>query len=332
MVATFSKRKKDKSAKKVVNDVGLDDFLLGNNTEEAIESEPGILVLPASMFYVDEQVRKGIDQHEIEERAASMRSCGQIQPIVVHPANSDGKYKIDKGECRWRASQLIDDFLLMAIIDKEAPKRDKKKRIVGQLVENVQRSDLRTWDLSQALQELAHEGMSMEEIAKELGWLSPGGKPSVNKVSRILSIFKLPEEGQNLVKDRIVTDLITLEHLRKIYEIDEIKFGELCNLAREDGISRKQAEKEYAQCKNNTGQCNKDGSEINTNGKPSPSKEPSRIAPNPIIRVEWRGLKEGVLMFDKDAESQDSFWVKLDNGDEIIVELSDLTIKAIRKN
>jgi len=250
----FNKRKKEKRNQSR-STTGLGDLLIGEEPVQKSESIPEhhvLVVLPPSHFYVDEQVRKIIDPYDIEERAASMRTNGQVQPIVVYPPDENGKYKIDKGECRWRAAKLINGFELKAVIDPEAPARNRCKRIIGQLIENDQRSNLRSLELAHALEELVADNMTMEEVAKELGWITRKKKPNINKVSRVLNILKLPEEGRGLVEDQIVTDLITLEFLRKIHEINPSKFSALCDLAREDeGLSRKRAEQEYKQCKSN---------------------------------------------------------------------------------
>lgn len=284
MSTSFSKRKADKeNTQRTERQVAdLDEFLLDQEEDgtQKIPDDRILVVLPPSRFYVDEQVRKKIDPHEIEQRAASMRTNGQLQAIVVYPADTEGKnkgkHKIDKGECRWRAAQLIDGFELKAIVDLEAPKRNKHKRIVGQIVENDQRADLRPLEIALALDELLSDGMTQEEVAIELGWITRSKKPNVNKVSRILSILKLPEGGQKLAEDHIVTDLITLEFLRKIYEVNPYKFSVLCDLAREDeGLSRKRAEQEYKQCKANETQESSGESSADATGEQSATVDQS---------------------------------------------------------
>ncbi|MFC1337322.1 MAG: ParB/RepB/Spo0J family partition protein [gamma proteobacterium symbiont of Clathrolucina costata] len=253
-MTSFSKRKKEKEQQPQRRVADLDEFLLDQDDgkKPEVPEHHVLIVRPPSHFYVDEQVRKIFDPQEIEELAASMKANGQILPIRVYPPDEKGKYKIDKGERRWQAAQLIDGFELEAFIDPEAPVRNKRKRIVGQIIENDQRSDLRPLELAHALEELVNEGLTMEEVAVELGWITKSKKPNINKVSRILSVLKLPEEGRKLISDHVITDLITLEFLRKIFEINPSKFSVLCDLAREDeGLSRKRAEQEYKQCKSN---------------------------------------------------------------------------------
>tara|TARA_B100000446_G_scaffold184352_1_gene206188 strand:- start:61918 stop:63036 length:1119 start_codon:yes stop_codon:yes gene_type:complete len=328
----------------------MEDLLLGsveNSAGEMLDVPPEdqVLKLRTEHFYADDQVRKTFDEHEIEEMAASLRTNKQIQPIVVHPADENGRYKIDKGECRWRASQLIDGFVLKAIIDPEAPNRGKKKRIITQFVENDQRNDLPPKDQADALKELIDEGMTMEEIALEIGWLIRGTKkPNINKVSRTLSILKLPEEGQQLVKDGVIKDLITLEFLRKIFEISADKFSVVCDLAKEEGgLTRKRAEQEYKRCKSNEegGAATSPKAPAKKPAKGSESSpqqpgseqqtEPSSTGSSstPTIRVEWRGMQTGVLVLDELPDNEGEGYMIMDSGDKILVELSEVVIKEI---
>lgn len=268
-MSSFNKRKAQKEEQKKVDraafqsnteeKLNLSDFLLNKpKVQSAPPATDELLVkLPPSAFYVDPQVRKNIDPHEIEERAASFRANGQLQHITVFPADTEGpnigKHKIYIGECRWRAAQLIDGFKLRALVDPTLPSKVRRQYIIGQVVENEQRADLKPLEVALAISELmSEEGTIMEDVARDLGWLTESMKPNVNKVSRYLSILKLPEEGRALVEDDVVTDITTLEFLRKIFELNPSKFSVLCDLAREDGgIARKRAEQEYKQCKAN---------------------------------------------------------------------------------
>lgn len=250
----FTRKKKQKQDEGARTTATLDDLTLTTSNEEQVIPEGQIFDLPPSFFYPDpDQVRKDFDEHALQELAESLKNHKQMQPIVVYPADDKGRYKIDKGERRWRASQLIEGFKLKAVVDPEAPSRNIIKRIFGQLVENDQRENLRPLETAIALKSLVDEGLTMEEVATGMGWLTKTThKPNANKVSRILSILKLPEEGQALARDGIVVDVITLEFLRKIFDISPKKFTALCGIAREDGgLTRSRAEQEFKQCKFN---------------------------------------------------------------------------------
>src|SRR5690625_6173035 len=76
-------------------------------------------------------------QDALEELAASIRSQGVMQPIVVRPI-SDEKYEIIAGERRWRAAQLAELDRIPAII-RDVP---DEAAIAMALIENIQREDL----------------------------------------------------------------------------------------------------------------------------------------------------------------------------------------------
>ena len=52
-----------------------------------------------------DQPRKVFSEAERDERAASMREKGVIQPLLVRPTASGAEYEIVAGERRWRAAQ-----------------------------------------------------------------------------------------------------------------------------------------------------------------------------------------------------------------------------------
>ena len=329
----FDKKKKAKDDARRMRRVGnLEDLLLdkGDDGGRQVPEERLLLVLPPSAFYVDEQVRKTIDPGDIEARAASMQANGQMQPIVVYPMDADGRYKIDKGECRWRAAQLIDGFELQAVVDPQAARRDKRKRMLGQIIENDQRSDLRPLELALALAELVAAGMTMEQVALELGWITGSKKPNINKVSRILSILKLPRQGRELVRDNIVVDLMTLEYLRKIHEIQPKKFAQLCELARTGkSLSRERAEREYQQCKAG-GPAKQSGAAAAAKAAQPPRREAGTSAQRyPGIEVEWRGRQTGLLVFDKQPAERGFIWVRLDNDELISAGYDELRITSV---
>ena len=344
----FDKAKKRKARDKsdtntgAARDLGasIDELLLDTTArnEPSIDELPEealVLKRPSSAFYADEQVRKTFDDHQILEMAESLRANGQMQPIVVYPADENKRYKIDKGECRWRASKLIPGFELTAVVDPNAPHRAREKRIVTQLVENVQRNDVPLLDLAHALEELVQEGMTMETIAQELGWINRSSKkPNVNKVSRTLSVLKLPAEGKKLIRDGIVTDITTLEFLRKINDTNPKTFSVVCDLAREDdGLTRKRAEQEYKRCRSNENAEGKAASTPKDQAEPKdPATQDDQDSDNPagpVIHVEWRGREACTLLLDRKHEAPEAAYVRMQTGDVIEVEVDDLKITRI---
>jgi ParB family chromosome partitioning protein len=52
------------------------------------------------------QPRGTMDHQRLEELAASIRTHGLMQPLIVTEAKSPGMYELIAGERRWRASRL----------------------------------------------------------------------------------------------------------------------------------------------------------------------------------------------------------------------------------
>ena len=92
---------------------GLDALLGGsgvNTAQQANGSIPNTSNYPTSlpvekMQRGEYQPRTNMDRDSLEELAASIKSQGIIQPILVRPI-SDDRYEIIAGERRWRAAQI----------------------------------------------------------------------------------------------------------------------------------------------------------------------------------------------------------------------------------
>jgi len=49
------------------------------------------------------QPRQHFDEEGLVELAASIREMGVLQPVLVQPADENGKYQLVAGERRWRS-------------------------------------------------------------------------------------------------------------------------------------------------------------------------------------------------------------------------------------
>jgi len=107
------------------------------------------------------------DMHEkaLKELAASIKSQGVMQPIVIRPLSSD-KYEIIAGERRWRASQIAGLDTIPAIIK---PVGDEAA-IAMSLIENIQRENLNPIEEAMALKRLQDEfELTQQEVADAVG-------------------------------------------------------------------------------------------------------------------------------------------------------------------
>ena len=114
-----------------------------------------------------QQPRQSIDAKGIERLAASIKSSGLIQPILVRPAGADGNHELIAGERRWRAAVAAGLTAIPCIV------QDVDNKIAAELglIENLQRTDLDAVEKADAFRSLQHEfGLTHQEIAARVGW------------------------------------------------------------------------------------------------------------------------------------------------------------------
>jgi ParB family chromosome partitioning protein len=160
---------------------------------------PGVRVLDiplASIIPNPHQPRRQFSDASLAELAASLKSTGMIQPIIVRPdaAGSD-TYQLIAGERRWRAAKLAELATLPAIVrDVDGPTQAQMA-----LIENIQREDLNPLDRARAYQTLLqHLGLTQAELAGRLG-------EDRSTITHFLRILELPEPVQEFVGDGRLT-------------------------------------------------------------------------------------------------------------------------------
>ena len=140
------------------------------------------------------QPRSHLDAGALEELAASIRTQGVVQPIVVRPIEattpSGGqRYEIIAGERRWRAAQLAELADIPAIV-RDIP---DATAISVALIENIQREDLNPLEEARALERLISEfGMTHQQAAEAVG----RSRATVSNLLRLLDLA--PEVGDQL--------------------------------------------------------------------------------------------------------------------------------------
>lgn len=173
------------------------------------------------------QVRQAFNG--IEELAESIKVNGQEQPIIVYPKGDDGKYRIQKGERRWRACKLA-GLTIEAIVSKK--ELTDLEETAGELIENIQREDLTPMEIALGLQKFIDADWKAIDVAKRLG-------KSRSYVSQHLALLKLPECVKRLYDEGITTDTEALNSLRQLYELEPEKTATVCEKAMEEGVTRK---------------------------------------------------------------------------------------------
>ncbi|MBV8526305.1 MAG: ParB/RepB/Spo0J family partition protein [Acetobacteraceae bacterium] len=134
------------------------------------------------------QARQVFSDAEIGSLAATMEEHGQLQPILLRPADSAKReWIIVAGERRWRAAQLKGWPKILAI------EHDGDPEVVS-LLENLQRVDLTPVEEARGLQSLINgKGWSQDQAAEVLG-------KTKSDVSGILRILTLPGDVLDAVQ------------------------------------------------------------------------------------------------------------------------------------
>jgi ParB family transcriptional regulator, chromosome partitioning protein len=143
------------------------------------------------------QPRVDMRQESLDELAASIRSQGIIQPIVVRavgtPAPGESqRYEIIAGERRWRAAQIAGLATVPAVI-RRVP---DEAAIAMSLIENIQRENLNPLEEARALERLVAEfGITHQQAADAVG-------RSRAAVTNLLRLLELAPEITELVEKR----------------------------------------------------------------------------------------------------------------------------------
>ena len=127
-----------------------------------------------------DQPRKHFAEDRLAELAASIKTRGLLQPIVVRRAENG--FELLAGERRFRAAQLAGIDRLPALI------RDADDPLEIALIENLQREDLSPLEEAEALAGLIERhGYGHQEVADLLGKSRP-------YVSNTLALVRLPAQ------------------------------------------------------------------------------------------------------------------------------------------
>lgn len=174
---------------------GLSALMAEIEPEDAPDTTPAHRHIPIeSVVPNPDQPRRRFAPEALDELAASIRSRGILQPLIVRP-HSDGLYQIVAGERRWRAAQQAQLHDVPVII------RDFSDTEVAEvaLIENIQRADLSPIEEASAFRQLMDRfGHTQEQLAEAL-------HKSRSHVANQLRLLTLPEPVQDMVRDGALT-------------------------------------------------------------------------------------------------------------------------------
>jgi len=180
----------------------------------------GLAEVPVDQIFRGQfQPRRHFDEAALDDLAASIKSQGLMQPIVLRPKLSGG-YEIVAGERRWRAAQRAGLQAVPSIV------RDieDEQAMAMALIENIQREDLNPLEEALAMQRLRDEfELTQQELADTLG----KNRATVGNMLRLLNLAPtartLLERGE-----------IEMGHARALLSLDA---------AQQDALAREVADR-----------------------------------------------------------------------------------------
>jgi ParB family transcriptional regulator, chromosome partitioning protein len=134
------------------------------------------------------QPRTIFDGARLDELAASIKTQGIIQPLIVR-LRAGGGYELIAGERRWRAAQRAGLHEVPAVVGEVAPTQAFEMA----LVENLQREDLNPLEEAAGYERLVSEfGYTQEQLSERVG-------KDRSTVANALRLLRLPASVRDLL-------------------------------------------------------------------------------------------------------------------------------------
>jgi len=203
------------------------DALLGQRAASdlaLIDNEDELRRLPIDLLQRSSyQPRTNFKQEALQELAASIKTQGVVQPIVVRPLSKGEKFEIIVGERRWRASQMAGLSEIPAVVRK----LDDQTAMCLSLIENIQREDLNPLEQARALSRLMKEfDMTHETVADAVG-------RSRSTISNLLRLLDLDSK----VKQMLEAGELEMGHARALLVLADVRQVEAARRVVKRGLS-----------------------------------------------------------------------------------------------
>lgn len=175
--------------RKPTNDPAQDFTAEGMETPSRPEPGVSMHVLIEQLQPHPDNPRRVHDEKAIEHLAASIRSCGIIQPLVVRTFGDDPCcFQIVCGHRRWQAARLADLARVPCIVRSLTDEACLEVMIV----ENLEREDVHPLDEAAGIERLRAAGWDNAMIASKLG-------RSENWVAKRIGLLKLTSKWRDLI-------------------------------------------------------------------------------------------------------------------------------------
>ena len=202
------------------------DALLGG--DESSSRKDALMTLAVSKIRPGKyQPRTKMDQEALAELAASIKTQGLMQPVLVRPVERD-RYELIAGERRWRAAQMAGLDQVPALV-REVP--DESAAVMA-LIENIQRENLNAMEEAAGLQRLVQDfKMTHQQAADAVG-------RSRSAASNLLRLLNLAKPVQAMVMEGV----LEMGHARALLALDGARQVEAANRAAARGLSVRETE------------------------------------------------------------------------------------------
>jgi len=173
------------------------------------------------------QPRTRMGQEALAELAASIKTQGLMQPVLVRPVDRD-RYELIAGERRWRAAQMAGLQEIPALVREVAD----ESALAMSLVENIQRENLNPLEEAAGLQRLVDEfRMTHEQAADAVG-------RSRSATTNLLRLLRLAKPVQAMVMEGV----LEMGHARAVLALEGARQIEAANRVAARGLSVRESE------------------------------------------------------------------------------------------
>ncbi|MBI1313381.1 ParB/RepB/Spo0J family partition protein [bacterium] len=172
------------------------------------------------------QPRSDFDEGSLDELAASIRTHGVLQPILVRKV--DDGYQLIAGERRWLASKKAG----LSEIPCRVMELDNRQVSEAAIEENLKRKDLNVLEKAQAFQDYVDRfGCTIEELGKRLSM-------DRSTVSNMLRLLELPGPAKQL----LLEEKISGGHAKAMLPLEEADQIAICERIVAEGLSVRKTE------------------------------------------------------------------------------------------
>lgn len=307
-----------------------------------LDQKQGPMEIPLELIDEDpDQPRQVFDQEKLEELAVTIKIRGVKTPISVRNSEAEGRFIVNHGARRLRASKIAGKNTIPGFVDNDYNAED-------QLIENIQRDNLTPREVAEFISKRIKSGMKKGEIAKTIGKspayitqhvnlldlpdpiakaFNAGRSQDVTVINELVSAYKTnPEEVVQWLADD--SQEINRSSVRMLREY-------IAELAEGDGRQSVEGHKNKEPEQPQEGLGGNPEGEADSKNKPAGQKKEKETQGDPdklkkaIVQIEIFG-RAGQLLLNKRPSAHGQAWIKYeDDGEELETSLEQVKIVAI---